>query len=385
MVPRGRHLARLRRLLDGFPVVGIVGARQVGKSTLARQLAGPEDTFFDLERPSDLAALAEPELVLEPLRGLVVLDEIQRLPGLFPLLRVLADRPGTPARFLVLGSASPEVLRQGSETLAGRIAWHRLGGFALDEVGPAALEELWWRGGFPRSHLAPDHQTSFEWRLAFIQSFLERDLPQLGVGVPATTLHRFWTMLAHYHGQTWNGAELARAFAVSGHTVRRYLDLLTQTLVLRVLQPWHANVSKRQVRSPKVYVADSGLLHALLDISTPAALQRHPKVGASWEGFLVGELVERLGVRPEQCFTWATHAGAELDLLVRSGERSLGFELKRTAQPRVTRSMRSALETLELDELVVVHAGPRTFALGERIRAVAASHLVEEVRPVSGS
>lgn len=366
-------------MLDQFPVVGLAGARQVGKSTLASALADPEATVFDLERPSDRAALEEAELVLEPLRGLVVLDEIQRAPELFPLLRVLADRPGAPARFLVLGSASPDLLRQGSETLAGRIAWHVLPGLALDEVGAASFDRLWVRGGFPRSFLARDDAASADWRREFVRTFLERDLPQLGFGTPATTLGRFWSMLAHWHGQTWNGAELARSFGVSGHTVRRYLDLLEQALVVRVLPPWHANLSKRQVRSPKVYLADSGLLHTLLDIDTAEALVRHPKVGASWEGFLVGQVAERLGARPEQLYTWATHGGAELDLLVRSGSSLRGFELKRTTTPRVTPSMRIALDDLGLDELVVVHAGSRSFPLGERIRAVAAARLLDDL------
>jgi predicted AAA+ superfamily ATPase len=366
-------------LLDQFPVVGLSGARQVGKSTLARQLAGPDATFFDLERPSDRAALAEAELVLDPLRGLVILDEIQRAPNLFPLLRVLADRPGTPARFLVLGSASPDLLRQGSETLAGRIAWHALPGLSLDEVGAELLDQLWVRGGFPRSFLARNDAESADWRREFVRTFLERDLPQLGVGTPATTLGRFWSMLAHWHGQTWNGAELARAFGVSGHTVRRYLDLLEHALVVRVLPAWHANLSKRQVRSPKVYLTDSGLLHSLLDIDTPQALIRHPKIGASWEGFLVGQVAERLGARSDQLYTWSTHGGAELDLLVRMGPSVRGFELKRTSTPRVTEGMRIALADLELDELVVVHAGARSFPLGDRIRAVAASRLLEDL------
>ncbi len=380
MLDRSYHRTRIEYLLTGFPIVGITGARQVGKSTLARMIAGESAHYFDLERPSDLAALSEAELVLEPLRGLVVLDEVQRAPELFPLLRVLADRPDTPARFLVLGSAAPELLRQGSESLAGRIAWHTLPPLSLAEVGAGELDTLWLRGGFPRSYLAPNASASAEWRRAFVRTFLERDLPQLGVGVPATTLHRFWTMLAHYHGQTWNGAELARAFGVSGHTVRRYLDLLAHTHVVRLLQPWHVNMKKRQVRSPKLYVADSGLLHTLLDLDSSAALVRHPKVGASWEGFLIGEVIRQLGARDDQCYFWATHSGAELDLLIRAGGRRLGFELKRTATPKATRWMHAAAEALELDELVVVHAGARSFPLtATGIRAVSASALLAEI------
>lgn len=385
MIHRERHLHRLLWLFDTFPVVAILGARQVGKTTLARELAarweGPV-VRFDLESPTDLARLADPMLALAPLRGLVVLDEIQRRPELFPVLRVLADRAPEAAKFLVLGSASPDLLRQTSETLAGRIAYHRLRGLALDEVGVAALDPLWRRGGFPRSYLAATEAASVEWRHAFIRTFLERDLPQLGVGVAAETLFRFWSMVAHFHGQRWNGAELARAFGVSESSVRRYLDLLTDALVLRQLRPWHASLAKRQVKSPKVYVDDSGLLHALLGIEDGDELDRHPKVGASWEGFLVKELVERLNARREECYFWATHSGAELDLLVVSGTQRYGFEIKRTTVPSVTRSMTVAIEDLGLTRLDVLHAGDETYPLTKTIRAVAASRLMLDVEPL---
>ncbi|HEY0556009.1 MAG TPA: ATP-binding protein, partial [Thermoanaerobaculia bacterium] len=322
------------------------------------------------------------ELTLGPLRGLVILDEIQRRPELFPLLRVLVDRPDFDTKFLVLGSASPDLLRQTSESLAGRIGYHRLHGLALDETGPAALDRLWLRGGFPRSFLAPGEAESFEWRRSFLQTFLERDLPQLGIRTPTETLRRFWSMVAHYHAQTWNGAEIARAFGVGESSVRRYLDLLTDALVLRQLPPWHANVSKRQVRSPKVFVEDSGLLHALLGIESETDLAGHPKVGASWEGFLLKEIVERLNARTEECFFWATHSGAELDLLIVSGQRRLGFEVKRTTAPRLTRSMAAVHESLNLERLDVIHAGDRTFSLARNVRAVAASQLLDQIEPL---
>ena len=385
MVSRTRHLERLAWLFRTFPVVAILGARQVGKTTLARSFGESADwpvTRFDLESAVDLALLADPELTLGPIQGLVILDEIQRRPELFPLLRVLADRPDSKTKFLVLGSASPDLLRQSSESLAGRIGYHRLHGFALDEVGPAALDDLWLRGGFPRSFLAAGEAESFEWRRSFLQTFLERDLPQLGIRTPAETLRRFWSMVAHYHAQTWNGAEIARAFGVGESSVRRYLDLLTDALVLRQLPPWHANVSKRQVRSPKVFVEDSGLLHALLGIENADDLAGHPKVGASWEGFLVKEIVERLNARPEECFFWASHGGAELDLLIVSGQRRLGFEVKRTSVPRLTRSMATVLEDLDLERLDVVHAGDRTFSLARKVRAVAASELLDQIEPL---
>jgi predicted AAA+ superfamily ATPase len=385
VIARDRHLERLTWLFRTFPVVAILGARQVGKTTIARALGerwGQPVTRFDLESAADLALLADPELALGPLQGLVILDEIQRRPELFPLLRVLVDRPSVDTKFLVLGSASPDLLRQSSESLAGRIGYHRLHGLALDETGPAALDRLWLRGGFPRSFLAPGEAESFEWRRSFLQTFLERDLPQLGIRTPAETLRRFWSMVAHYHAQTWNGAEIARAFGVGENSVRRYLDLLTDALVLRQLPPWHANVSKRQVRSPKVFVEDSGLLHALLGIESESDLAGHPKVGASWEGFLVKEIVERLNARTEECFFWATHSGAELDLLIVSGQRRLGFEVKRTSAPRLTRSMAAVREDLGLERLDVIHAGDRTFPLAQNVRAVAASQLLDEIEPL---
>ncbi len=382
-VAREHHLRRVRLLLREFPVVAILGARQVGKSTLARQLAaarrGPTH-WFDLENPVDLARLADPGLELRPLRGWVVLDEIQRLPEVFPLLRVLADRPRTPARFLVLGSASPSLLQQTSETLAGRVGFHHLDGFGLREVSNP--DRLWLRGGFPLSYLARSEAASRRWRDGFIQTFLARDVPELGSLVPSTTLRRFWTMLAHWHGQIWNGAEFGRAFGVSHTTVRRYLDLLTSVFVVRQLQPWHENIAKRQVRSPKVYIQDSGILHALLGLASREDVVSHPKVGASWEGFAVGQIVNLLGAAAEQCFHWSTHSGAELDLLVLAGNKRYGFEIKRTEAPRLTASMRSAFETLKLDRLEVVHAGDKRFALAKGIGTLPASSLAATLQPL---
>ena len=384
-VRRRHHLRRLTLLLRESPVVALLGARQIGKSTLARQLVaarrGPT-TWFDLENPVDLARLVDPGLELRPLRGLVVLDEIQRLPEVFPLLRALVDRPRTPARFLVLGSASPELLRQTSETLAGRVAFHELDGFDLREVSD--LDRLWLHGAFPRSYLARSAAASRRWRDDFVRTFLERDLAALGSSVPSTTLRRFWTMLAHWHGQLWNGSEFARAFGVAHTTVRRHLDLLTSVFVVQQLQPWHENVAKRQVRAPKVYVADSGILHALLGLNTREALVSHPKVGASWEGFAVRQIIQLLAARSDRCFHWSTHSGAELDLLVVAGRRRYGFEVKRTEAPRLTTSMRSAVETLDLQRLDVVHAGQRLYRLAPCVRALPAAQLSTELRPLRG-
>ena len=388
LLPRRRHLQTLTDHLQRYPVVAILGARQVGKTTMARQLVDSlpgQAAVFDLENPRDLARLDDPLLALEPLRGLIVLDEIQRRPGLFPVLRVLADRRPLAARFLVLGSAAPDLLRQSSESLAGRIHYHHLGGFTLDEAGGEALQRLWVRGGFPASFLAPSAADSHAWRQDFIRTFLERDLPQLGVRVPAATLQRFWTMLAHYHGQTWNGSELARAFGVGHTTVRRYLDTLSAALVVRQVQPWFENLAKRQVKAPKVYLADSGLLHSLLDLRTHADLIGHPKVGASWEGFALGEVLARLGAHVGQCFFWATHGGAELDLLVVRGGRRFGFEFKHTAAPRLTASMRVALRDLKLERLDVVYVGGETFPLGDNVRALGLSRVLKDLEPLDSN
>ena len=383
MIPRKHHLRRLTLLLREFPIVALLGPRQVGKSTLARQLVSTRRggaTWFDLENPVDQSRLTDPGLELRPLRGLVVLDEIHRLPNVFPLLRVLVDRPRTPARFLVLGSASPELLRQTSETLAGRVAFQELDGFGLREVED--LERLWLRGGFPLSYLARSGAASRRWREGFIRTFLERDVPDLGSSIPSATLRRFWTMLAHWHGQLWSGAEFGRAFGVAHTTVRRYLDLLTSVFVVRQLQPWHENISKRQVRSPKVYIGDSGILHALLGLTSRADLLSHPKVGASWEGFIIQQILHLLAARPEQCFHWSTYSGAELDLLVISGDRRLGFEVKRAEAPRLTPSMRSAQETLGLTSLHVVHAGSTSYRMAPGITALPAARLPGELRPL---
>jgi uncharacterized protein len=367
-------------LLEQFPVVAVLGARQVGKTTLARALAAEGSAaWFDLEHPRDRARLSEPALALERIQGLVVIDEIQHVPELFPLLRALVDRADKDHRYLVLGSASPELLRQGSETLAGRIAFHVLDGFDLEEVGASRWPELWQRGGFPLSLLARDDAASLTWREAFIETFLSRDLASLGIGVPATTMRRFWTMLAHWHAQIWNGSELARAFGMSDTSVRRYLDLLDAAYAVRVLAPWHENMSKRQVRSPKVYVRDAGLLHALLAIGDMEALESHPKVGASWEGFALSQTVRLLAARPHECFFWATHQGAELDLLAVRGRRRLGFEFKRSAAPRRARSMEIAISDLRLERLDVVFPGSGSWPLGDRIRAVGIADLPSEL------
>ena len=382
LIPRPAQVARIIRLLSEHRVVALLGARQVGKSTLARMVAdtrGGAVHWFDLENPRDLASLDQPMLALERLSGLVVLDEIQRRPDLFPLLRVLVDRPRAP-RYLVLGSASPDLLRQTSESLAGRVVYHQVGGLSLDEVSPSRTDALWLRGGMPLSFTARSTRASFEWREAFVRTFLERDIPQLGLSLPAATLERFWAMLAHWHGQSWNGSELGRSLGVSDHTVRRWLDVLAATFMVRVLPPFFENLSKRQVKAPRVYVADSGLLHALLGIRSRGELERHPKVGASWEGFALEAVVAHLGATPREVFYWRTQAGAELDLLVTRGRQRRGFEFKRADAPTLTASMRVAIQDLGLDSLDVIYPGASTYSLASRARAVPLSRLLDDVR-----
>ena len=383
MIERKEELHLLGRLLKRNPVVGIVGARQVGKTTLARMLlegSPGESHFFDLENPEDLSRLGDPMLALKSLSGLAVIDEVQRLPDLFAVLRVLVDRPRSRAGFLILGSASPELLRQSSESLAGRIVYRELGGFSLAEVGMDRRDRLWRRGGLPRSFLAATEDASHEWRRAFITTFLERDLRGFGINISPETLRRFWTMLAHYHGQVWNASEFGRSFGVADTTIRGYLDRLTSALVIRQLQPWHENIAKRQVRAPKVYIADSGLLHALLNLKTRADIEAHPKLGASWEGWVIDQVIRILGAERQECYFWATHAGAEIDLLVVRGGTRLAFEIKRTVMPRITPSMRSAIGDLQLTRLDVIHAGESTYPLDRKIRAVAFERLLMDLQ-----
>ncbi len=369
MIQRKSILNSLRNALKRSRVVVLVGPRQCGKTTLARLLL-PEDSinYFDLEDPASLARLDEPMTALSPLQGLVVIDEVQRRPDLFPVLRVLVDRKNCPASFLILGNASGDLLRQTSESLAGRMERVAIGGFSLNELGAEEEQALWLRGGFPLSYLAPTEAESDAWRKNFIQTLLERDFPQWGVRVPAVALQRFWTMLAHYHGQTWNAAEPARALGVSESTTRRHLDLLTDALMVRQLQPYHVNISKRQVKAPKIYVRDSGLLHQLLGIDSPKTLMTHPKVGASWEGFVIEQVL--MTVNHDESFFWATHQGAEIDLVLRRGSELLGVECKRTDAPRMTPSIRVALKDLNLARVAVLYPGSKRFPIAEHVEAV---------------
>lgn len=375
MIKRQELHDRVRKAMRRNPVVVLYGPRQCGKTTLARQISEAESAeYFDLEDPVSQRRLSEPMLALRGLRGLVVIDEVQRQPELFPILRVLADRKPLPARFLILGSASPELMRQSSESLAGRIGLVEMGGFDLAEVGRKALRRLWWRGGFPRAFLAGSEAASRSWQENFIQTFLERDIRQLGVQTPPVALRRLWMMLAHYHGQIWNASELARSLGESYNTVNRHLDALTGALVIRQLQPWHANLSKRQIKSPKVYIRDSGLLHALLSVPSFRFLEGHPKLGASWEGFVIEEVAALAGER--NVYFWGTPSGAELDLLLFARGARYGVEVKYADAPGVTKSMRIALDDLELKHLFVVYPGDKAYELDKRITVLP----VEQIR-----
>jgi predicted AAA+ superfamily ATPase len=369
MIRRTSILSALNTALARSRVVVLVGPRQSGKTTLARELIEEDSVnYFDLEDPASLARLDEPMTALRPLKGLVVIDEIQRRPDLFPILRVLADRRNTPARFLVLGSASGHLIRQTSESLAGRMERIVIGGFSMAELGSGAEQQLWLRGGLPLSFLAESDVNSIAWRKNFIQTLLERDFPQWGVRVAAAALQRFWTMVAHYHGQIWNSAEPARALGVSESTTRRYLDLLTDAFMIRQLQPYHANMKKRQVKSPKIYVRDSGLLHQLLGLYSMKSLYSHPKVGASWEGFVIEQM---LMMEPyDEVFFWATHQGAEIDLILRRGDGLYGVEFKRADTPRLTPSIRIALDDLKLKHVFVIYPGIQRFPLASQVEAV---------------
>jgi predicted AAA+ superfamily ATPase len=380
VIERPHFVAAIEKALNRSPVVALLGPRQCGKTTLARQIAQVHRaTWYDLESTADLGRLENPQVALSALSGLVVLDEIQQRPDLLATLRVLADRPDQPARFLILGSASPTLVQGSAESLAGRVEFVDLGGFDMDEVGLEHLDDLWIRGSFPRSYLAASEEDSVAWRENFIRTLLERDLPQLGIRLPPVTLRRFWTMMAHYHGQIWNGSEIARSFGVNDKTVRGYLDVLTGAFMIRQLPPWFANVKKRQVKSPKIFLRDSGLLHTLLGITDRNELLGHPKSGASWEGFALEQVLRRTG--SWESYFWATHGGAELDLLVLQGGRKIGIEFKLADAPKVTRSMQLASDDLELDHLWVIYPGEHRYPLTERISAVPLSQIPADLRP----
>jgi predicted AAA+ superfamily ATPase len=379
VIERKGYLKRIRAGLKRSPIVALLGPRQCGKTTLARQiLAADAPNYFDLEDPAVAALFEQPMTVLQPLRGLVVIDEAQRQPGLYPVLRVLADRAERPATFLILGSASPELSRQASESLAGRVEIIELRGFDGGELPVAELGALWLRGGFPRSYLARTDADSLQWRRDFVRTFLERDLAGLGFGMAPAALGRFWTMISHYHGQIWNGSEVAASLGIAPNTARSHLDALEQTFMVRRLPPWHANLGKRLVKTPKIYFRDSGLFHALQGIATAEALHTHPKLGASWEGFALEETLQ--AVEPEEAYFYAVHGAAELDLFMIKGGRRIGVEFKREDAPRLTHSMHVALTDLKLDRLSVIYPGARRYRLNDKVEVLPLRDVVDAER-----
>ncbi len=382
MVARPDALNRISQAFRVHPVVALLGPRQCGKTTLAMILAkGRKSTYFDLENPVDARRFESPLRALEGLSDLVIIDEVQRQPGLFEILRVLVDRPKNPARFLLLGSASLSLVKGVSESLAGRIGFVDLSGFDLKEVGPKHFARLWTRGGFPRSFLAAHDSASLAWRDNFIRTFLERDITQLGISIPSMTLRRFWTMIAHYHGQIWNAADFARSLGTSENTTRRHLDILAGAYMVRILLPWFENLSKRQVKAPKIYIRDSGILNALFQLRTLADMQSHPKLGASWEGFAMEQVLSALEARDP--YFWATHAGAELDLFLIVGGRRFGFEFKYGDAPAKTRSMLIALQDLKLDRLFIIYPGDQEYEIDEKIAAIPISRVPDLRKRIS--
>jgi len=375
LIKRPRLFESIEMSVLQTPVTALLGPRQCGKTTISRMFSkGKEALYFDLEDPIDFLRLSDsPMITLEQAKGLIIIDEIQRAPQLFSVLRVLSDRRDYTSRFLILGSASPQLIRQASESLAGRIAFIDMAGFTLEETGNNHLQTLWLRGGFPRSYLAVSEQSSFQWRQDFIRTFLERDIPQLGISIPAESLRRFWTMLSHYHGQVWNGSEFARSIGATEPTARRYLDILSGAFVVRQLQPWFENIKKRQIKSPKVYISDSGLLHALLQLEGNNILS-HPKLGASWEGFIIGQLI---GIMKVPCYFWGTYAGAELDMFTVHKGKRIGVEIKYTDAPGITKSIMVSLNDLLLDHLYIIYPGQKSYRLSEKVEVIPAKYIYD--------
>lgn len=383
-IAREEALQDLETKLKSFPIVGILGPRQCGKTTLAKQFIDNQNKkktyFFDLENPRDLSKLENPLLNLENLEGYVIIDEVQRLPEIFPILRVLADRVSKKTKFILLGSASPLLIKNSSESLAGRIAFMELRGFGIETFTKLKetsrkseqldISKLWLRGGFPRSYLSSSIKDSYEWRENFIETFLERDIPNLGINIPSRTLRQFWTMLSHYHGQVFNASELARSMNLSSPTIQRYLDILSGTFIIRQLQPWFYNAKKRIVKSPKIYFRDSGLLHVFLSIDSKTALNGHPKLGASWEGFALEEFISFHKLSEQECFFWGLHTGAELDLVFQKSGKLYGLEVKYSDAPKMTKSMHSALAELNLEKLFVLYPGKDAYKLDNKIEVI---------------
>lgn len=376
-IKRSPEIALLKERLKNYPAVAILGPRQCGKTTLAHQFARiwkKNVVFFDCEDPQDINRLSEPLTAFKDATGLIVLDEIQRVPDLFPVLRVIIDRKED-KKFLILGSASPDLIKQTAESLAGRISYIEMRGFSCEHIDTSAVDRLWIRGNFPRSFLARNEHVSYRWRQDFIATFLERDIPNLGFKLPARTMRRFWTMLAHYHGQVLNSSEIGRSLELSDHTVRRYLDLLCGTFMIRQLLPWHYNTKKRLIKNPKIYFRDTGLLHTLLSLETKHDVFSHPKLGASWEGFALEETIQRLQLSDDSIFFWGVHTGAEIDMVFQKKGRLYGIEVKYSHAPSVTPSIRSAVEELSLSHVWIIYPGIKIFPLAKNITVLPVTKL----------
>lgn len=372
LIKRNKEITTVNNLISSFPVTAILGPRQCGKTVLANQIKF--DHYFDLENPRDSVRLENPQLALEDLKGLIVIDEIQRTAGLFQLIRYLVDT-NKKQKYLILGSASGDLIQQSSESLAGRIGHHRLAGFTIPDIGKKNLKKLWLRGGFPRAYLAKSINGCFLWLENYITTFLERDIPQLGISIPARTLRRFWMMISHYHSQILNHSEIGRSFGVSDITVKKYINILEGTFMLRVLQPWHTSTKKRIIKRPKIYIRDSGIFHSLMSIETKKQLFSHNKLGASWEGFALEYIARSLDKRDEELYFWQTHAGAELDLFWQNGGKNWGIEFKYADAPRKTRSMEIALKDLKLAHLWVIYPGKVNYKLSKKISVVSLSNI----------
>jgi predicted AAA+ superfamily ATPase len=372
---------RVEKSLMKYPVVGILGSRQAGKTTLAKiikERMKKKVIYLDLELPSDLNKLQDPELYLSRFEDtLVIIDEIQRMRSLFPLLRALVDRKRSAGRFLILGSASPELIRHSSESLAGRIIYHELSPFSLSEINSENIQKLWLRGGYPESYISKNNDESYVWREAFIKSYLETDIPQLGIRIPAQQLRRFWTMIAHSHGQLWNASKIAGSLGISAPTVMSYLDILEETFIVRQLRPYYSNIKKRLIKSPKVYIRDSGLLHALLNISTLDDLHGHPSLGSSWEGFIVEQILKILPER-WQAYFYRTGAGAEIDLVLFDGKhKPVAVEIKYSVSPKLERGFWNAYEDLSCKKGFVLYPGEESYPLGRNVATLPAKKLAE--------
>lgn len=367
LIKRKTEIKDICNLISSFPVTAILGPRQCGKTVLANQMT--LDHYFDLENPRDSARLENPQLALEDLEGLIVIDEIQRLPDIFQLIRYLVDS-NSKQKYLILGSASKDLIRQSSESLAGRIAYHRLGGFTLSDIEKKSLQKLWLRGGFPRSYLAKSYDESFLWLENYIGTFLERDIPQLGISIPARTLRKFWVMISHYHSQVLNHSEIGRSFGISDMTVKKYINILEGTFMIRVLQPWYINTKKRLIKRPKIYIRDSGIFHSLMSIGNKKQLFSHNKLGASWEGFALECISRSLNKRDEELYFWQTHAGAELDLFWQHKGKNWGIEFKYSDAPRKTKSMEIALKDLVLAHLWIIYPGKKYYKLDKKLSVI---------------